>query len=163
MTYYDKSITYLNEFFELTPISTSDLSDFYITTLIENVLTSLIGQQYELTSDTLSFAFYTIKKTDKSALYFSVNDSHYLPYQLIDKDEDILLVALEKTVGIIDCNSNRLFNELRLNQGITSKDAQNKELALDFESIKRSFGDFYTLSHIPKSHPIHQVLASKTI
>ncbi|MGL4391151.1 MAG: hypothetical protein ACRCTN_09620, partial [Carnobacterium maltaromaticum] len=76
---------------------------------------------------------------------------------------DILLVAIERTIGIVDCNSNRLFNELQLNRGLIPSDIQNKELVLNYESNKKMFGEFYTLFHIPKSHPIHQRLASKKI
>ncbi|MBO0420956.1 MAG: hypothetical protein ACRCVH_00260 [Vagococcus fluvialis] len=163
MTYYDKSMSYLNEFFELTPISTSDLSEFYVTITIENSLTSLIGQQHHLTADTVSIEFYKIEKNQNNALYFSETNSHYIPYQLINEDDDILLVAIERTIGVVDCNSNRLFNELQLNRGLSPSDIQNKELVLDYESNKKMFGEFYTLFHIPKSHPIHQRLASKKI
>ena len=161
MTYYDKSMNYLNEFFELTPVSTSDLSEIYVTITTENLLNSLIGQQYQLTPDTVDFEFYKIDKTKDTLLYFSEIDSHYTPYQLMSKEQDIILVAIEKTIGVVDCNSNRLFNELQLNQGVTSSDLQNEELVLDYESTKKMFTEFYTLSHIPKGHSIHQAPASK--
>jgi hypothetical protein len=76
-------------------------------------------------------------------------------------NEDTLLVGLEKTIGIIDCGSNRLFMELLLNQGYTLEDLQNKELALDYKATRKVFTELYTLSHIPKGHPIHQAFASK--
>lgn len=79
----------------------------------------------------------------------------------MSKEQDIILVAIEKTIGVVDCNSNRLFNELQLNQGVTSSDLQNEELVLDYESTKKMFTEFYTLSHIPKGHSIHQAPASK--
>lgn len=161
MSYYDKSMSYLNEFFKLTPVSTSDLSEIYVTSTTENLLNSLIGQQYQLTPSKVDFEFYQIKKTKDTLLYFSEVDSHYIPYQLMSKEQDIILVAIERTIGVVDCNSNRLFNELQLNQGVTPSDLQNEELALSYELIKKMFGEFYTLSHIPKSHPIHQTLASK--
>lgn len=161
MTYYDKSMSYLNEFFKLVPVPTSELSEIYVTSIIENILSSLIGQQYKLTVDTIFIEFYKVEKNVNNILYFSETDSHYIPYQLASKEEDTLLIALEKTVGIIDCNSNRLFNELQLNEGLTPTDLQNADLALSYELTKKMFSEFYTLSHIPKSHPIHQRLASK--
>jgi hypothetical protein len=79
----------------------------------------------------------------------------------MNREQDIILVAIERTIGIVDCNSNRLFNELQLNQGVTASDLQNEELALSYELTKKIFTEFYILSHIPKSHSIHQRLASK--
>lgn len=142
MTYYDKSMNYLNEFFELTPVSTSDLSEIYVTSTTENLLNSLIGQQYQLTPSKVDFEFYQIKKTKDTLLYFSEVDSHYIPYQLMSKEQDIILVAIERTIGVVDCNSNRLFNELQLNQGVTASDLQNEELALSYELTKKSLQNF---------------------
>ena len=164
MTYYDKSMNYLNEFFELTPVSTSDLSEIYVTITTENLLNSLIGQQYQLTPDTVDFKFYKIDKTKDTLLYFSEKESSFFSHPLINPEEfneDTLLVGLEKTIGIIDCGSNRLFMELLLNQGYTLEDLQNKELALDYKATRKVFSELYTLSHIPKGHSIHQAPASK--
>ncbi|MGF2053746.1 hypothetical protein [Vagococcus fluvialis] len=164
MTYYDKSMNYLNEFFELVPISANRLPDFHLKILTENAVNSIIGQQYQLTSENVDFKFYQIKKTVDNCLYFSEEESSFFSHPLINPEEfneDTLLVGLEKTIGIIDCGSNRLFMELLLNQGYTLEDFQNKELALDYKATRKVFTELYTLSHIPKSHPIHQALASK--
>lgn len=164
MTYYDKSMNYLNEFFELVPISANRLPDFHLKILTENAVNSIIGQQYQLTSENVDLKFYQIKKSVDNCLYFSEEESSFFSHPLINPEEfneDTLLVGLEKTIGIIDCGSNRLFMELLLNQGYTLEDLQNKELALDYKTTRKVFSELYTLSHIPKSHPIHQAFASK--
>lgn len=164
MTYYDSSIDYLNEFFDLIPISKDRLPDFHLKILTENAVTSCIGQQYRLTPETVAFEFYQIKKTIENELYFSEDYSQFFSHPLINPEEfneDNLLVGLEKTIGVIDCGSNRLFMELQLNQGYTPDDLKNKELALDAIATKKVFGEFYTLSHIPQNHLIHKAFSSK--
>lgn len=163
MTYYDKSMSYLNEFLELVPISANRLPNFHLKILTENAVNSIIGQQYQLTSENVDLKFYQIKKSVDNCLYFSEEESSFFSHPLINPEEfneDTLLVCLEKTIGIIDYGSNRLFMELLLNQGYTLEDLQNEELALDYKAIRKVFNELYTLSHIPKKHSIHQSLAS---
>ena len=164
MTYYDKSMNYLNEFFELVPISANRLPDFHLKILTENAINSAIGEHYQLSPSKVEFEFYQIKKTANNILYFSEERSSFFSHPLINPeqlDEDILLVTLERTVGVIDCSSNRLFMELLLNQGTGLTYSENTNLTLAYEATKNVFKELYTLSHIPKNHDIHQIFTSQ--
>ena len=85
MTYYDKSMNYLNEFFELVPISANRLPDFHLKILTENAVNSIIGQQYQLTSENVDLKFYQIKKSVDNCLYFSEKESSFFSHPLISR------------------------------------------------------------------------------
>lgn len=120
-----------------TKLDSSFFPALYLEQLKINASGSAMNLYFHLDKEDLHFHFIEIIRDKLSERYFDVEEADFFDLSFSEEQEaPILYVVFEKTLGIIDSNSNRLLVEIFMKQGIEKWSVLPIELTQHLEAVK---------------------------
>ena len=139
--YREKAEQFLKTKLSLVPLNTNIFPPLHFKLNQQNALNHLLNTKRQLSAAELEFSYYQVVRDQESELYFSVEQSDYGEVEL--EGEKILFVTLEKTLGVIESNSNRLYVELILAQGLATADQDHEWYKKHLEFVGATYKELY--------------------
>lgn len=142
--YYYNSLNYLKKKFTIQNFPLNLFPDFHIKHLQNKVTNNPLNQIYNLKKEDIHLECFSITNLTTENIYISPIKSNYFEFFLNYEEENIILyVILEKTIGCIESNSDRLFCELLMAMKPNEKDLNNEHVFTMFQNIDRTIKDIY--------------------
>ena len=142
--YYNNSLNYLKKNFTIQNFPLDLFPDFHVEHLQNKVINSPLNQIYNLKKEDIKLECFSITNLTTDNIYINPKKSNYFELFLNDDAENIILyVILEKTIGCIESNSDRLFCELLMAMKPNEKDLNNEHVFTMFQNIERTIKDIY--------------------
>ena len=142
--YYNNSLNYLKKNFTIQNFSLNLFPYFHIEHLQNKVINNPLNQIYNLKKEDIQLECFSITNLTTENIYINPKKSNYFELFLNDEAENIILyVILERTIGCIESNSDRLFCELLMAMKPNEKDLNNEHVFTMFQNIERTIQDIY--------------------
>lgn len=123
-------VEWLRERVDVTENSLSDFPKYYASRIPYNAIHCLQNQEIKAGPDDLEFLCYRLEKTPRNEAYNQVLPAIH---------QEFIYVVMEKKTGYILSNSNKLFLELSLLQGVTQEDIDNDTLYMKAYRANQKF------------------------
>lgn len=142
--YYNNSLNYLKKNFTIQNFTLDLFPDFHVEHLQNKVINNPLNQIYNLKKEDIQLECFSITNLTTENIYINPKKSNYFELFFNDDAESIILYAiLEKTIGCIESNSDRLFCELLMAMKPNEKDLNNEHVFTMFQNIERTIKDIY--------------------
>ncbi|MGY3703945.1 hypothetical protein BW731_01355 [Vagococcus martis] len=142
--YYNNSLNYLKKNFTIQNFPLDLFPDFHVEHLQNKVINNPLNQIYNLKKEDIQLECFSITNLTTENIYINPKKSNYFELFLNDDAENIILyVILEKTIGCIESNSDRLFCKLLMAMKPNEKDLNNEHVFTMFQNIERTIKDIY--------------------
>lgn len=140
-TYSQKVIGYLRDKMIIKELDSAFFPDYHFILAMQNMLNMPLNKNYRVTEADAKLSYYEVVFNSKSELYF---DEEKSDFNKVETDgQELLYVIIEEKLGLIETNSNRLWGELLIAQGLTGKDQKDKQIKEDYDFIVEGYQNLY--------------------